>query len=115
MTSEGCEVILACGIHFYFPPGAASDSVRIDFRTLEPDPRWVKLQHHDVLLSRVLELQPHGVTFQQVRAQPSCPPSSLPLPWLGGVLWEGLPNTITFPIHNPFSPPEERCCSSICP
>ncbi|XP_068540604.1 p53-induced death domain-containing protein 1 [Anas acuta] len=65
VTSEGCEVILACGIHFYFPPGAASDPVRIDFRTLEPDPRWVKLRHHDVLLSRVLELQPHGVTFQQ--------------------------------------------------
>ncbi|NXE83900.1 PIDD1 protein, partial [Cochlearius cochlearius] len=65
VTSEGCKVVLACGIHFYFPPGAASDPLRIYFRTLAPDPQWVKLRHHDVLLSRVLELQPHGVKFQQ--------------------------------------------------
>ncbi|NXL37839.1 PIDD1 protein, partial [Glaucidium brasilianum] len=65
VTSEGCRVALACGIHFYFPPGAASDPLRIYFRTLAPDPRWVKLRHHDVLLSRVLELQPHGLKFQQ--------------------------------------------------
>uniref|UniRef100_A0A8D0FX27 P53-induced death domain protein 1 n=1 Tax=Strix occidentalis caurina TaxID=311401 RepID=A0A8D0FX27_STROC len=65
VTSEGCRVVLACGIHFYFPPGAASDPLRIYFRTLAPDPRWVKLRHHDVLLSRVLELQPHGLKFQQ--------------------------------------------------
>ncbi|NXD33947.1 PIDD1 protein, partial [Copsychus sechellarum] len=65
VTSEGCRVVLACGIHFYFPPGAASDPLRIHFRSLTPDPQWVKLRHHDVLLSRVLELQPHGVQFQQ--------------------------------------------------
>ncbi|XP_068873138.1 p53-induced death domain-containing protein 1 isoform X1 [Aphelocoma coerulescens] len=65
VTSEGCRVVLACGIHFYFPPGAASDPLRIYFRSLTPDPQWVKLRHHDVLLSRVLELQPHGVQFQQ--------------------------------------------------
>ncbi|KAM6408174.1 p53-induced death domain-containing protein 1 [Rhynochetos jubatus] len=65
VTSEGCKVVLACGIHLYFPPGAASDPLRIYFRTLAPDPQWVKLRHHDVLLSRVLELQPHGVKFQQ--------------------------------------------------
>ncbi|NXK21761.1 PIDD1 protein, partial [Arenaria interpres] len=65
VTSEGCKVVLACGIHFYFPPGAASDPLRIYFRTLAPDPQWVKLRHHDVLLSRVLELQPHGIKFQQ--------------------------------------------------
>ncbi|NXU53425.1 PIDD1 protein, partial [Turnix velox] len=65
VTSEGCKVVLACGIHFYFPPGAASDPLQIYFRTLAPDPQWVKLRHHDVLLSRVLELQPHGVKFEQ--------------------------------------------------
>ncbi|NXV17078.1 PIDD1 protein, partial [Cepphus grylle] len=65
VTSEGCKVVLACGIHFYFPPGAASHPLRIYFRTLAPDPQWVKLRHHDVLLSGVLELQPHGVKFQQ--------------------------------------------------
>ncbi|XP_021258058.1 p53-induced death domain-containing protein 1 [Numida meleagris] len=65
VTSEGCKVVLASGIRFCFPPGAASDPLQIYFRTLAPDPRWVKLRHHDVLLSRVLELQPHGVKFQQ--------------------------------------------------
>ncbi|NWI94657.1 PIDD1 protein, partial [Pitta sordida] len=65
VTSEGCKVVLACGIHFCFPPGAASDPLRIYFRSLAPDPQWVKLRHHDVLLSTVLELQPHGVKFQQ--------------------------------------------------
>ncbi|XP_010143972.1 PREDICTED: p53-induced death domain-containing protein 1 [Buceros rhinoceros silvestris] len=65
VTSEGCKVVLGCGIRFYFPPGAASEPLQIYFRTLAPDPRWVKLRHHDVLLSRVLELQPHGVKFQQ--------------------------------------------------
>ncbi|XP_062432604.1 p53-induced death domain-containing protein 1 isoform X1 [Rhea pennata] len=65
VTSEGCKVLLACGIHFYFPPGAASDPLRIHFRTLAPDPQWVKLRHHDILLSMVLELRPHGVEFQQ--------------------------------------------------
>ncbi|KAF4790189.1 p53-induced death domain-containing protein 1 [Turdus rufiventris] len=63
--SLGCRVVLACGIRFYFPPGAASDPLKIHFRSLTPDPQWVKLRHHDVLLSGVLELQPHGVQFQQ--------------------------------------------------
>ncbi|XP_068022730.1 p53-induced death domain-containing protein 1 isoform X2 [Melanerpes formicivorus] len=65
VTSEGCRVVLACGIRFYFPPGAAPEPLQIHFQTLAPDPQWVKLRHHDVLLSRVLELQPHGVQFQQ--------------------------------------------------
>ncbi|NXG01209.1 PIDD1 protein, partial [Sakesphorus luctuosus] len=65
VTSEGCEVVLPCGIFFFFPPGATSDPLQIYFQSLEPDPQWVKLRHHDVLLSTVLELQPHGVKFQQ--------------------------------------------------
>ncbi|XP_034624667.1 LOW QUALITY PROTEIN: p53-induced death domain-containing protein 1 [Trachemys scripta elegans] len=65
VTPDGCKVILACGIQFYFPPGAATSSVTIHFQTLSPDPQWVKLRHHDILLSEVLELRPHGVVFQQ--------------------------------------------------
>uniref|UniRef100_K7FNZ2 P53-induced death domain protein 1 n=1 Tax=Pelodiscus sinensis TaxID=13735 RepID=K7FNZ2_PELSI len=65
VTPGGCKVILACGVRFYFPPGAATSSVTIHFQTLSPDPRWVKLRHHDILLSEVLELRPHGVEFQQ--------------------------------------------------
>ncbi|KAM7165109.1 p53-induced death domain-containing protein 1 isoform 1-T2 [Macrochelys suwanniensis] len=65
VTPEGCKVILACGVQFYFPPGAATSFVTIHFQTLSPDPQWVKLRHHDILLSEVLELRPHGVEFQQ--------------------------------------------------
>uniref|UniRef100_A0A8C4WAG7 P53-induced death domain protein 1 n=1 Tax=Gopherus evgoodei TaxID=1825980 RepID=A0A8C4WAG7_9SAUR len=65
VTSDGCKVILACGIQFYFPPGAATTSLTIHFQTLSPDPQWVKLRHHDILLSEVLELRPHGIVFQQ--------------------------------------------------
>ncbi|XP_067396640.1 LOW QUALITY PROTEIN: p53-induced death domain-containing protein 1 [Emydura macquarii macquarii] len=65
VTPEGCKVNLVCGIQFYFPPGAATSPVTIHFQTLSPDPQWVKLRHHDILLSKVLELQPHGVEFQQ--------------------------------------------------
>ncbi|KFO71914.1 p53-induced protein with a death domain, partial [Cuculus canorus] len=79
VTSEGCKVVLACGIHFYFPPGATSDPLRICFRNLAPEPQWVKLRHHDVLLSKVLELQPHGVEFQQEVQiwMPYIPPQTL--------------------------------------
>ncbi|NWH72645.1 PIDD1 protein, partial [Piaya cayana] len=79
VTSEGCKVVLACGIHFCFPPGATSDPLRICFRILAPDPQRVKLRHHDVLLSRVLELQPHGVEFQQEVQiwMPYVPPETL--------------------------------------
>uniref|UniRef100_A0A8C0HFA3 P53-induced death domain protein 1 n=1 Tax=Chelonoidis abingdonii TaxID=106734 RepID=A0A8C0HFA3_CHEAB len=65
VTPDGCKVILACGIKFYFPPGAATSSLTIHFQMLSPDPQWVKLRHHDILLSEVLELRPHGIVFQQ--------------------------------------------------
>ncbi|NXX44045.1 PIDD1 protein, partial [Tricholaema leucomelas] len=80
VTSEGCRVALASGIHFYFPPGAAPEPLQIYFQTLAPDPQWVKLRHHDVLLSGVLELQPHGVRFQQEVHiwMPCATPQSLP-------------------------------------
>ncbi|NXP82553.1 PIDD1 protein, partial [Ramphastos sulfuratus] len=80
VTSEGCRVTLASGIHFYFPPGAAPEPLQIYFQTLAPDPQLVKLSHHDVLLSGVLELQPHGVRFQQEVHiwMPCASPQSLP-------------------------------------
>uniref|UniRef100_A0A8D0L2A9 P53-induced death domain protein 1 n=1 Tax=Sphenodon punctatus TaxID=8508 RepID=A0A8D0L2A9_SPHPU len=65
VTPEGCKVFLACGVQFYFPPGAAISLVTIHFQKLAPDPRWVKLKHHDVVLSEVMELRPHGIEFQQ--------------------------------------------------
>ncbi|KAK9410119.1 p53-induced death domain-containing protein 1 [Crotalus adamanteus] len=65
VTPEGCHIFLACGIQLRFPRGATTILVTIHFQKCSPDPLWVKLKHHDVLLSEVLELQPHGIHFQQ--------------------------------------------------
>ncbi|XP_070621451.1 p53-induced death domain-containing protein 1 [Erythrolamprus reginae] len=65
VTPEGCHVFLDCGIQFHFPQGATTTLVTIHFQKHLPDPHWVKLKHHDILLSEVLELQPHGIHFQQ--------------------------------------------------
>ncbi|XP_029438279.1 p53-induced death domain-containing protein 1 isoform X2 [Rhinatrema bivittatum] len=79
VTSEGCKVFLSCGSCFCFPQGAVSSLVVIHYRRLAPDPQWVKLQHHDVLLSEILELQPHGIHFlQEVQLwMPYVPPRTL--------------------------------------
>lgn len=71
MTPEGCHVFLACGIQLRFPRGATTTLVTIHFQKRSPDPHWVKLKHHDILLSEVLELQPHGINFQQVSTEES--------------------------------------------
>ncbi|XP_007433236.1 p53-induced death domain-containing protein 1 [Python bivittatus] len=65
VTPEGCRVFLACGIQLRFPRGAATTLVTIHFQKCSPEPHWVKLKHHDIVLSKVLELQPHGIHFQQ--------------------------------------------------
>ncbi|XP_069079209.1 p53-induced death domain-containing protein 1 [Pleurodeles waltl] len=79
VTSEGCRVCLPCGIRLCFPLGSVSFDTRVHYRKLPPDPQWVMLQHHDILLSEVLELQPHGVHFlQEVQIwMPYVPPRSL--------------------------------------
>ncbi|XP_077177510.1 p53-induced death domain-containing protein 1 [Paroedura picta] len=65
VTPEGCNVFLTCGIQLCFPRGAVTSTVTIGFQKFYPDPQWVKLEHHDILLSQVLELQPHGIEFQE--------------------------------------------------
>uniref|UniRef100_A0ACB8G465 Uncharacterized protein n=1 Tax=Sphaerodactylus townsendi TaxID=933632 RepID=A0ACB8G465_9SAUR len=65
VTPEGCKVFLTCGVQFFFPRGAVTSSVTICFQKCFPDPQWVKLKHHDILLSQALELQPHGTEFQE--------------------------------------------------
>nr|XP_056707555.1 p53-induced death domain-containing protein 1 [Euleptes europaea] len=65
VTPEGCKVVLTCGVQFCFPRGAVTSSVTICFQKCFPDPQWVKLKHHDILLSQALELQPHGIEFQE--------------------------------------------------
>lgn len=67
VTPQGCSVTLACGVRMQFPAGATATSVTIHYRLWLPEPRLVPLGPHDTLLSGVLELQPHGVAFQQAR------------------------------------------------
>nr|XP_014339377.1 PREDICTED: p53-induced death domain-containing protein 1-like [Latimeria chalumnae] len=64
VTSVGYRVFLPCGMQLCFPPGAIS-MVTIHCRVLTPDPHLLKLTDHDLVLSQVLELQPHGIEFQQ--------------------------------------------------
>ncbi|XP_039696409.1 p53-induced death domain-containing protein 1 isoform X5 [Pteropus medius] len=65
VTPQGCSVTLACGVRLQFPAGATATSVIIRYRLWLPEPRLVPLGPHDSLLSGVLELQPHGASFQQ--------------------------------------------------
>ncbi|XP_042315196.1 p53-induced death domain-containing protein 1 [Sceloporus undulatus] len=65
VTPDGCRVSLVCGIQLSFPQGATTTLVTIHFQKCFPDPQWVKLKHHDILLSKILELQPHGIHFQK--------------------------------------------------
>ncbi|XP_008047509.1 p53-induced death domain-containing protein 1-like, partial [Carlito syrichta] len=65
VTPRGCSVTLACGIRLQFPAGATTVPITVHYRLLPPEPSLVPLGPHDSLLSRVLELQPHGVAFQQ--------------------------------------------------
>ncbi|XP_006877063.1 PREDICTED: p53-induced protein with a death domain [Chrysochloris asiatica] len=65
VTPQGCSVTLACGIRLHFPAGATASPITIHYRLWLPEPSLVPLGPHDSLLSRVLELQPHGVAFRQ--------------------------------------------------
>ncbi|XP_065794144.1 p53-induced death domain-containing protein 1 isoform X2 [Muntiacus reevesi] len=65
VTPQGCSVTLACGVRLQFPAGATAAPVTVRYRLWLPEPRLVPLGPHDALLSGVLELQPHGVAFQQ--------------------------------------------------
>ncbi|XP_043915704.1 p53-induced death domain-containing protein 1 [Protopterus annectens] len=65
VTVEGCKIFLPCGIRLHFPREAVGITTDIHCRLLGADPKWVKLTHHDIVLSDVLELQPHGTEFQQ--------------------------------------------------
>ncbi|KAL2805543.1 p53-induced death domain-containing protein 1 isoform 1 [Daubentonia madagascariensis] len=65
VTPQGCSVTLACGARLQFPSGATTTPITIRYRLLLPEPGLVPLGPHDALLSGVLELQPHGVAFQQ--------------------------------------------------
>ncbi|XP_041130959.1 p53-induced death domain-containing protein 1 [Polyodon spathula] len=72
VTHDGCTVFLPRGLKLVFPAGAIS-TVTVTWRLRRPSRKLVRLEHHDFLLSSVLELQPHGISFHK--------PVSLSLPY----------------------------------
>ncbi|KAK6472912.1 p53-induced death domain-containing protein 1 [Huso huso] len=72
VTHDGCTVFLPRGLKLVFPAGASS-MVTVTWHLRRPSRKLVRLEHHDFLLSSVLELQPHGINFHK--------PVSLSLPY----------------------------------
>ncbi|XP_027128564.1 p53-induced death domain-containing protein 1 isoform X1 [Larimichthys crocea] len=63
VSSAGCHVFLPGGAELLFPPGCLAKATRLEWVEKRPERKWVRLEEHDLLLSRPLELRPHGVTF----------------------------------------------------
>ncbi|TKS73535.1 p53-induced death domain-containing protein 1 [Collichthys lucidus] len=63
ISSAGCHVFLPGGAELLFPPGCLAKATRLEWVEKRPERKWVRLEEHDILLSRPLELRPHGVTF----------------------------------------------------
>ncbi|KAF3854903.1 hypothetical protein F7725_022958 [Dissostichus mawsoni] len=63
VSSAGCHVFLPGGAELLFPPGCLVTTTRLKWVEKRPERKWVRLEEHDILLSRPLELSPHGITF----------------------------------------------------
>ncbi|XP_031712483.1 p53-induced death domain-containing protein 1 [Anarrhichthys ocellatus] len=63
VSPAGCHVFLPGGAELLFPPGCLGTTTRLKWAEKMPDRKWVWLEEHDILLSRPLELRPHGITF----------------------------------------------------
>ncbi|XP_061577701.1 p53-induced death domain-containing protein 1 [Cololabis saira] len=63
VSSAGCHVFLPGGAELLFPPRCVASIARLRWAERRPHRKWVWLEEHDVLLSRPLELLPHGVKF----------------------------------------------------
>ncbi|XP_019933990.2 p53-induced death domain-containing protein 1 [Paralichthys olivaceus] len=63
ISSAGCHVFLPGGAELLFPPGCLVTTTRLEWVEKRPQKKWVWLEEHDILLSRPLELRPHGITF----------------------------------------------------
>lgn len=66
VSSAGCHVFLPGGAELLFPPGCLLKTTRLEWAVKRPEREWVQLEEHDILLSRPLELRPHGITFLKV-------------------------------------------------
>ncbi|XP_061679339.1 p53-induced death domain-containing protein 1 isoform X2 [Syngnathoides biaculeatus] len=63
VTSAGCHVFLPGGAQLLFPPGCLPKLTTLQWAERRPQRKWVLLEEHDILLSRPLELRPHGIKF----------------------------------------------------
>ncbi|KAM7414701.1 hypothetical protein PAMA_019490 [Pampus argenteus] len=63
VSPAGCHVFLPGGAELLFPPGCLVTTTRLEWVERRPEKKWVWLEEHDILLSRPLELRPHGITF----------------------------------------------------
>ncbi|XP_061531977.1 p53-induced death domain-containing protein 1 [Phycodurus eques] len=63
VTSAGCHVFLPGGAQLLFPPGCLSTLTTLEWAERRPQRKFVLLEEHDILLSRPLELRPHGIRF----------------------------------------------------
>ncbi|XP_031603311.1 p53-induced death domain-containing protein 1 [Oreochromis aureus] len=63
ISSAGCHVFLPGGAELVFPPGCIVTTTKLAWAEKRPQRKWVQLEEHEILLSRPLELRPHGVTF----------------------------------------------------
>ncbi|XP_034032246.1 p53-induced death domain-containing protein 1 [Thalassophryne amazonica] len=63
VSSAGCHVFLPGGAELLFPPGCLLTTTTLAWVEKTPERKWVRLEEHDILLSRPLELRPHGITF----------------------------------------------------
>lgn len=59
-------MFLPGGAELLFPPGSVATTTRLEWIEKRPDRKWVLLEEHEILLSRPLELRPHGVSFLKV-------------------------------------------------
>uniref|UniRef100_A0A672SDC1 P53-induced death domain-containing protein 1-like n=1 Tax=Sinocyclocheilus grahami TaxID=75366 RepID=A0A672SDC1_SINGR len=66
VSSAGCHVFIPGGAELLFPRRCVKAVTQLQWAERRPDRKWVWLEEHDVLLSRQLELRPHGATFEEV-------------------------------------------------
>ncbi|XP_067291927.1 p53-induced death domain-containing protein 1 isoform X2 [Pseudorasbora parva] len=65
VSPTGCHVFLPGGAELLFPRRCVSRDTQLQWAERRPDRKWVWLEEHDILLSRQLELRPHGATFKK--------------------------------------------------
>lgn len=65
VSPAGCHVFLPGGGELSFPRGCVKFFTQFKWAESKPDRKWIWLEEHDFLLSRPLELLPHGVTFDK--------------------------------------------------